>query len=102
MDEIVASKAAPTELVGSLELMALMADWLDPLVKAAWPEVDGIGDKNPHGGLGELLSDSALLLRSSVPETRTETVVDRSIKIGALRQQPILLPPLFNDFQSPL
>lgn len=51
MDEIVASTAAPAELVGSLELMALMADWLDPLVKAPWPEVDGVGDRNPHGSL---------------------------------------------------
>ena len=38
MDEIAASKAAPAALVGSLELMALMADWLDPMVKARWPE----------------------------------------------------------------
>jgi ribosomal protein L17 len=51
MEEIVASKAAPAELVGSLQLMALMADWLDPLVKARWPEVDSIGERNPHGGL---------------------------------------------------
>lgn len=51
MDEIAASKTAPAALVGSLELMALMADWLDPLVKAPWPEVDGVGDRNPHGGL---------------------------------------------------
>ena len=32
MDEIAASTAAPAEFVGRLELMALMADWLDPLV----------------------------------------------------------------------
>jgi hypothetical protein len=54
MDEIVASKAAPAELVGSLALMALMAlmaDWLDPLVKAKWPEVDDTGDKNPYESL---------------------------------------------------
>ncbi len=51
MDEVAASKAAPAELVGSLELMALMADWLDPLVKEPWPEVDGVGDMNPYGGL---------------------------------------------------
>lgn len=51
LDEIGASKAAPAELVGSLKLMALMADWLDPLVKAPWPEVDGVGDKNPHRSL---------------------------------------------------
>jgi hypothetical protein len=51
MEEIAASKAAPAELVGSLELLALMADWLDPLVKAPWPEVDSVGDRNPHGSL---------------------------------------------------
>jgi hypothetical protein len=51
IEEITASKAAPAELFGSLELMALMADWLDPLVKAPWPEVDGVGDRNPHGSL---------------------------------------------------
>jgi hypothetical protein len=51
MEEIVASSAAPAELVGSLELMALMADWLDPLVKAPWPEVDGISERNPYGSL---------------------------------------------------
>lgn len=46
-----ASKAAPAELAGSPELIALMADWRDPLVKAPWPEVDGVGDKTPYGGL---------------------------------------------------
>jgi hypothetical protein len=51
MDEIAASPAAPAELVGSLDLVALMADWLDPLVKTPWPEVDAIGDWNPHGSL---------------------------------------------------
>jgi len=51
IDEIVASKAAPEELAGSLELMALMANWLDPLVKAEWPDVDGVGDRNPHASL---------------------------------------------------
>lgn len=51
LDEIGASKAAPAELVGSLKLMALMANWLDVLVKAPWPEVDGVGDMNPHGSL---------------------------------------------------
>jgi hypothetical protein len=51
IEEITASRAAPAELVGSMELMALMADWLDPLVKAPWPEVDDVGDKNPYGGL---------------------------------------------------
>jgi len=34
MDEIAASKEAPAKLVGSLELMGLMADWLDPMVMA--------------------------------------------------------------------
>lgn len=51
MDEIAASKTAPADLVDGLELMALMANWLDPLVKAPWPEVDGVGDKNPYGTL---------------------------------------------------
>jgi len=51
MEEVAASKMAPANLVGSLELIALMADWLDPLVKAAWPEVDAIGERNPHGSL---------------------------------------------------
>jgi hypothetical protein len=51
IDEIVANKAAPVELVRNLELMTLMANWLDPLVKAPWPEVDGVGDNNPHGSL---------------------------------------------------
>lgn len=48
MGEIVASKAAPAELVGSRELMALMANWLDP---APWPEVDGVAESNPYGSL---------------------------------------------------
>ena len=51
MVEIAASKAAPEELAGSLELMALMANWLDPLVKAEWPDVDGVDDRNPHASL---------------------------------------------------
>lgn len=51
-DEIVASNAAPAELVGILELMALVAEWRDPLVKAQWPEVDGVAERNPHWGLG--------------------------------------------------
>ncbi len=51
MEEIAASKAAPAELVDSLALMAVMADWLDPLVKASWPDVDGVGDQNPYGSL---------------------------------------------------
>jgi hypothetical protein len=49
IDEIAASNSAPAELVRNLELMKLMANWLDPLVKAPWPEVDGIGERNPHG-----------------------------------------------------
>lgn len=48
LDEISASKEAPAELVGSLKLMTLMANWLNPLVKSPWPEVDGVGDMNPH------------------------------------------------------
>lgn len=51
MAEIIASPAAPAELVGQLELMALMANWLDPLVKAPWPEVDGVPERNPYGSL---------------------------------------------------
>ena len=51
MAEIVASKSAPAELLNSLELMTLMADWLDPLVKAPWAEVDSVGERNPHGSL---------------------------------------------------
>lgn len=51
MDEIAASPAAPAALVERLQLMALMSDWLDPLVMAPWPEVDGTSDRNPHGGL---------------------------------------------------
>jgi hypothetical protein len=51
MDEIAGSPAAPSELVGNLALMALMADWLDPLVKATWPEVDAVAERNPYGSL---------------------------------------------------
>lgn len=51
IDEIAASNSVPADLAGSLELMALMADWLDPLVKAPWPEVDDVGDRNPHESL---------------------------------------------------
>lgn len=51
MDEIAASPTAPAELASNLELMALMADWLDPMVKKSWPEVDAIGERNPYGGL---------------------------------------------------
>ncbi|MEN3278560.1 MAG: hypothetical protein V7631_4350 [Massilia sp.] len=49
IDEIATSKGAPAELVRALELMALMADWLDPLVKAPWPEVDAVAENNPFG-----------------------------------------------------
>jgi len=51
MNEIVTSKTASAELVRDLELMAVMADWLDPLVKAPWPEVDEVADRNPYGSL---------------------------------------------------
>jgi hypothetical protein len=51
IEEIAASNSVPADLAGSLELMALMADWLDPLVRAPWPEVDDIGDRNPQGSL---------------------------------------------------
>ena len=48
MDKIAASPATSAELIDSLELMALMQDWLDPLVKAPWPGgADEVGDKNP-------------------------------------------------------
>lgn len=46
--EIAASKTALADLVCSPELLALMADWLPPLVKAPWSEVDGIGDRKLH------------------------------------------------------
>ena len=50
IDEAAASHAsAPAELVENLELMAQMANWLDPLVRAPWPEVDAVGDRNPFG-----------------------------------------------------
>lgn len=50
IDDVAASHAsAPAELVENLELMAQMANWLDPLVRAPWPEVDAIGDRNPFG-----------------------------------------------------
>lgn len=48
MEDVSANQAtAPAELTSSLELIAHMADWLDPLIKAPWPEVDSVGDKNP-------------------------------------------------------
>ena len=48
VDDVLANQAtAPAELVSNIERIAHMADWLDPLVKAPWPEVDSIGDKNP-------------------------------------------------------
>lgn len=43
--------SAPAELIKCLKLMAHMADWLDPLIKASWPEIDSIGDTNPFGSL---------------------------------------------------
>ena len=46
-----ASKAAPAELVGSLELMAWMADWLGSLVKAPQQEGDSVGHKNRYATL---------------------------------------------------
>jgi len=49
--EIGKSTAAPAELVDNLELIALMADWLDPLIQAPWAEVDSVADKNPYGGI---------------------------------------------------
>jgi hypothetical protein len=49
IDEVKAANAAPMQLKESIEMMALMANWLDPLVKAPWPGVDNIGEKNPFG-----------------------------------------------------
>jgi hypothetical protein len=51
IDEIEANECAPPELQENIALMALMANWLDPLVKAPWPGVDGIGEKNPYGSI---------------------------------------------------
>jgi hypothetical protein len=46
--DVLANQAtAPAELVSNIERIARMADWLDPLVKAPWPEVDSVEDKNP-------------------------------------------------------
>jgi hypothetical protein len=48
MEAVLANQArVPAELTSSLELMAHMADSLDLLIKAPWPEVDLVGDKNP-------------------------------------------------------
>jgi hypothetical protein len=49
-EEIARTAAAPAQLPDSLELLALMADWLDPLLKTPWPEIDTVPDKNPYGG----------------------------------------------------
>jgi hypothetical protein len=52
MNGVEANQAsAPVELVKNLDLMARMADWLDPMVRAPWPEVDAVGDRNPFGNL---------------------------------------------------
>jgi hypothetical protein len=48
-DRVQAHPSPPAELISSLEQLTLMADWLDPLVKARWPEVDDVGERNPHG-----------------------------------------------------
>ena len=48
-DRVKAHPSPPAELIGSLEQLTLMADWLDPLIKAPWPGVDDVGEKNPHG-----------------------------------------------------
>lgn len=48
IEEVLANQTtAPAQIVSNVELIAHMADWLDPLVKAPWPEVDSVGDKNP-------------------------------------------------------
>ena len=50
MNEVALNQtSAPLELLENLELIARMADWLDPLIKAPWPEVDSVGDRNPFG-----------------------------------------------------
>jgi len=51
IEDVAASKTAPAELIDRLKLMTLMANWLDPLVKAPWPEVDEVADRNPYGSL---------------------------------------------------
>lgn len=48
-DRVKAHPSPPTELASRLKQLTLMADWLDPLVKAPWPEIDDVGGKNPHG-----------------------------------------------------
>lgn len=47
-ERIRASSSAAGGLDASLEQLTLMANWLDPLVKAAWPEVDEVPGKNPY------------------------------------------------------
>jgi hypothetical protein len=51
IEDVAASKTAPAELIDRLKLMTLMANWLDPLVKAPWLEVDEVADRNPYGSL---------------------------------------------------
>lgn len=41
-------EGVPPPLSTSLELLALMADWLDPLVRQHWPDVDDVPERNPH------------------------------------------------------
>lgn len=48
-DRVKAHPSPPTELASRLKQLTLMADWLDPLVKAPWPEIDDVGGKNQHG-----------------------------------------------------
>jgi hypothetical protein len=38
----------PAALSTNLELLALMADWLDPLIGQHWPDVDDVPENNPH------------------------------------------------------
>lgn len=42
------SASASVELAADLAQLSLMANWLDPLIEAAWPEVDEVPEKNPH------------------------------------------------------
>lgn len=48
-ERIRASPSGAGGLDVSLEQLTFMANWLDPLVKAAWPEVDQVSEKNPFG-----------------------------------------------------
>ena len=46
-DRVRTSPSAPVDLDMILEQLTLMANWLDPLITAPWPAVDGVPEKNP-------------------------------------------------------